>query len=440
MVSPMMIVSMSIIALVVKSPETSIFLLSLTTLTALSSPSSEVLSTHLLGDEISNPLISLASWMTLGVLCYTSSENSNGKAFIIKFLYLIFVLFFYAKKVVFFFSMFELSLIPIVMIILGWGSQPERIEAGRFLIFYTIFASVPLLLVTMMVGGVELSLFQPNPLWIDPMPRLDLWGSSVVVFLLMFGFLVKLPMFLCHSWLPKAHVESPLEGSMLLAGVMLKMSVYGMIRLLKILPFFSMPILKSLASGVLLMGCLLAPLVGLASDDLKMAVAYSSISHMNLVMASALTFKITAVYSSVIVMVSHGLCSSVLFYVVTQAYGWSGSRSLIFTKGIGSVFSSFALVSFFFWAMNMSIPPSLPFLGEVLLVVSLLSSIMVAIPLICSFVVFNSVFSMVNFGLACHSSEPLLSKSSSPELKTFMVSSFFAIPLLGGFFSSEWII
>jgi NADH-ubiquinone oxidoreductase chain 4 len=127
-----------------------------------------------------------------------------------------------------FYVFFERSLIPTLFLILGWGYQPERLQAGLYLLFYTLFASLPLLMALFYIINNFYSL---NFLFLKEF-QID---NFLLYLFLVFAFLVKMPIFLVHLWLPKAHVEAPVSGSIILAGVLLKLGGYGLIRVFSII-------------------------------------------------------------------------------------------------------------------------------------------------------------------------------------------------------------
>nr|AFK75964.1 NADH dehydrogenase subunit 4 [Erianthus versicolor] len=140
--------------------------------------------------------------------------------FVVLFLLLMLLLSFYSLSIFSFYLFFESSIIPTLLLIIGWGYQPERLQAGIYLFFYTLFASLPLLLLLMsvyyFVGYMYMPLF------------VDLYSPYFFVYLFMImAFLLKIPLFVFHIWLPKAHVEAPVSGSMILDGVLLKLGIYG---------------------------------------------------------------------------------------------------------------------------------------------------------------------------------------------------------------------
>nr|YP_010426655.1 NADH dehydrogenase subunit 4 [Aoria nigripes]USM11441.1 NADH dehydrogenase subunit 4 [Aoria nigripes] len=262
-----------------------------------------------------------------------------------------------------FYFFFEMSLIPTFILIIGWGYQPERIEAGIYLLFYTMFFSLP-----MMIGIFYLYIS------VDSMMILNLpcFLSPILYFCMNMIFMVKIPMFLIHLWLPKAHVEAPVSGSMILAGVLLKLGGYGMIRLMKIfMPiWFKMNLYFIIIS---LVGSFFVSLICLRQLDMKSLIAYSSVSHMGLAMSGILTMSIFGVSGSYILMLAHGLCSSGLFCLANLNYERVFSRSLYLNKGMMNIMPNFSFWWFIFCIMNMAAPPSMNLLGEIILINSLVA-------------------------------------------------------------------
>nr|APX40546.1 NADH dehydrogenase subunit 4 [Labidostomis ghilianii] len=262
-----------------------------------------------------------------------------------------------------FYLFFEVSLIPTLLLILGWGYQPERLEAGLYLLFYTMIFSLPMMVVifsiyfsegTLMIFGLN---FQ--------------FGEVLSFFCMNLVFFVKIPMFFTHLWLPKAHVEAPVSGSMILAGVMLKLGGYGLLRFMKL--FMKINFVNFYIILISLFGGVLVSLICLRQSDIKSLIAYSSVAHMGLVLAGIMTMSLWGFYGSLILMVGHGLCSSGLFCLANMSYERVGSRSLYLNKGMINIMPSFSFWWFILLACNMAAPPSLNLLGEVCLINSVVS-------------------------------------------------------------------
>jgi len=285
--------------------------------------------------------------------------NLNLIYFLLNVFFLIIFLFltFSCLNLFLFYLFFERSLIPTFFLILGWGYQPERLQAGLYLLFYTLFASLPLL--------IGLFFIFRNRKTLIVLFIIDLNIESLLFyFFLIFAFLVKIPIYFVHLWLPKAHVEAPVAGSIILAGVLLKLGGYGLIRVFPMLVFFVLRInLFWLIFRIL--GGVLVSLVCLRQIDLKSLVAYSSVAHISLVIGGLILLSSWGWGFSYSLIVAHGLCSSGLFFLVNMLYERLGRRRLIINKGILNFFPRIAIWWFLLCSRNIAAPPSLNLVGEI---------------------------------------------------------------------------
>lgn len=334
--------------------------------------STEVLSSLLFVDKISYILISLRFFIGGLILSASYTRVKFLKKFSRIFVFLSFfmsfmLLFsFLRSNLLYFYIYFEVVLIPIFLLVIGWGYQPERVQAGVYILFYTLFASLPLLLMILILCQEGAFIERFEGLYFKRR------FGAVISFLFIFAFLVKLPMFCVHLWLPKAHVEAPVAGSMILAALLLKLGGYGLWRVFRWIKY----IVVDLLPFVIIMGLLggvLVRFVCFIQVDMKSLVAYSSVVHIGILLSGIVTSIIIGFDGALMMMVGHGFISSGLFFIVGCIYDRSGTRRLLLNKGMMVIFPSFTSIWFLLRIFNIRAPPSLNLLSEILLTTRVLS-------------------------------------------------------------------
>lgn len=350
-------------------------------------------------DVLSFGLILLRFWICALMIMsrrgvYFSKLNFNYFLFNVVFLLFILLLTFSCINLFLFYVFFERSLIPTLFLILGWGYQPERLQAGLYLLFYTLFASLPLLIALFYIINNFYSL---NFLFLK---EFNIENFLLYLFLV-FAFLVKIPIFLVHLWLPKAHVEAPVSGSMILAGVLLKLGGYGLIRIFSIIINISTK-LNIFWIVLSLVGGFLVSLICLRQIDLKSLVAYSSVAHIRLVIGGLMVLLSWGWGFSYSLIIAHGLCSSGLFYLVNLTYERLGRRRLLINKGMLSFIPRIAMWWFLLCSTNMAAPPSLNLIGEIGLINRVLGWSQISIFLLILVSFFRAAYTLYLYSFSQH--------------------------------------
>nr|YP_009159459.1 NADH dehydrogenase subunit 4 [Macrobrachium bullatum]AKQ09504.1 NADH dehydrogenase subunit 4 [Macrobrachium bullatum] len=353
-------------------------------------------------DYVGYILILLSFWI-MALVVGSSQKVENLKDFdsvfllVNVFLLLSLVLTFSCLDYLMFYVCFESSLIPTMVLILGWGYQPERIQAGVYMLFYTLFGSLPLLISILSLyscgGSVTFGLSE--------VPGCDSGLGMVWYVCSVMAFIVKLPVYLVHLWLPKAHVEAPVAGSMILAGVLLKLGGYGLVRVCPLFIQFATDFSWFWVS-VGLLGGIFVSFICLRQTDMKALIAYSSVAHMGLVLCGLSVFSWWGLSGAVSVMVGHGLCSSGLFCLANMVYERLGSRSLLISKGLLSFMPTMALWWFLLSAGNMAAPPTVNLLGEISLILSVVSWALLAMIPVALLSFLSAAYSLYMFSLSQH--------------------------------------
>nr|YP_010133069.1 NADH dehydrogenase subunit 4 [Ophichthys cuchia]QWE36561.1 NADH dehydrogenase subunit 4 [Ophichthys cuchia] len=334
------------------------------------------LNTYTASDPLSTPLLILTCWllplMILASQNHTTQEPINRQRMYISLLtslQFFLILAFSATELIMFYIMFEATLIPTLIIITRWGNQMERLNAGTYFLFYTLAGSLPLLISLLLLqnntGSLSLLILNFSDMNLSLSYTNNLWWIGCTM-----AFLVKMPLYGVHLWLPKAHVEAPIAGSMILAAVLLKLGGYGLMRMMVILN----PLTKEMSYPfiiIALWGVIMTSSICLRQTDLKSLIAYSSVSHMGLVAAGILIQTPWGFTGALILMIAHGLTSSALFCLANTNYERTHSRTMLLTRGLQSILPLMATWWFITSLANLALPPSPNLMGELMIITSL---------------------------------------------------------------------
>lgn len=284
-------------------------------------------------------------------------------AFNLLFLQFILLLIFSILDLLLFYIFFEAVLIPMFLLIGVFGSRERKIWSNYMLVFYTICGSLFMLLGIIyiyLISGTFSIEYLLNYSFTER-EQYFLWLSFFL------SFASKIPIFPLHIWLPEAHVEAPTVGSVILAGILLKLGVYGLIRFnLSFFPIASLyftPFIYSLCT----IGVIYASFTAIRQIDLKKIIAYSSIAHMNLVVIGIFSFNFFGFEGALFQSISHGFVSSALFFLIGILYSRYHTRSLYYYSGLVQVMPLYSFFFLFFTMANIALPGTSSFIGELLL-------------------------------------------------------------------------
>jgi NADH-quinone oxidoreductase subunit M len=324
---------------------------------------------HLGIDGISLFMIILTTFlMPICVLCSWQSITTRVREYMICFLILeSFVIgVFCALDLMLFYIFFEGMLIPMYLIIGIWGGQ-NRIYAAYKFFLYTLAGSVLLLIALIYLyitfGTADI------PVLMEMAPGLSLDVQKWLWIAMLASFAVKVPMWPVHTWLPDAHVQAPTAGSVILAGVLLKMGAYGYLR-------FSLPMLPDAsvyyADLIYVLSCIAVvytSLIALMQEDMKKLIAYSSVAHMGFVTLGIFAFNAQGIEGAIVQMISHGLVSGALFLCVGVVYDRLHSREIARYGGCAHNMPHYAAVFLVFTMASVGLPGTAGFIGEMLVLI-----------------------------------------------------------------------
>nr|YP_004347962.1 NADH dehydrogenase subunit 4 [Colomesus psittacus]BAK09700.1 NADH dehydrogenase subunit 4 [Colomesus psittacus] len=353
-----------------------IALASLTWLKNTSETGWSFLSPYLATDPLSTPLLILSCWllplMILASQNHTAHEPASRQRMYISLLtslQFFLILAFASTEMIMFYVMFEATLIPTLILITRWGNQAERLNAGNYFLFYTLAGSLPLLVALLLLQNSNgtlslLTLLHTPPSQLNTYADKIWWAGCIL------AFLVKMPLYGVHLWLPKAHVEAPIAGSMILAAVLLKLGGYGMMRILVTLE----PLTKELSYPFIVLalwGVIMTGSICMRQTDLKSLIAYSSVGHMGLVVGGILIQTPWGFTGALILMIAHGLTSSALFCLANTNYERTHSRTMLLARGMQMALPLMTAWWFIATLANLALPPLPNLMGELMIITSM---------------------------------------------------------------------
>jgi len=305
--------------------------------------------------------------ISLCILTSWNSVNVNVKEYMLAFLLMEFFLIgvFCVLDLLLFYIFFESVLIPMFLIIGCWGSRERKIRAAYFFFLYTLIGSIIMLLSILYIFD-QVHTTDYEVLLTFSFSRTE---QYVMWFTFFLSFATKVPMVPVHLWLPEAHVEAPTAGSVILAGVLLKLGTYGFVRFsLPLFPeasYYFAPFVYILAAT----GIVYTSFTAIRQSDFKRIIAYTSVAHMNLVILGIFSFNVIGIEGALLQSLSHGFVASALFLIIGVVYDRHGTRMVKYYGGLVHVMPMYVFIFLFFTMANIGLPGTSSFVGEFLILV-----------------------------------------------------------------------
>lgn len=315
-------------------------------------------------NNYSNYLILLIFWI-FGIIFLNLNEYKINCLFINLILILLIIINFISIDLLIFYFLYESRLLLIFYIIIEWGYTEDRIISSFYLIFYTLIFSLPILYLIFKILNIE------GRVIFFFLELINLILDKFNYIYLLISFLVKIPIYLFHGWLIKAHVEASFFRSIILASIILKLGRYGILRLILIFKFM----LKNIIFFLILInifGLLILRILCLIQFDIKLIIALSSVIHIGIIIIGILIEKKIGILGGLIIIISHGLVSSGLFYLVNIIYIQTNRRLIFINKGIICLIPSISIIWFIICVYNSGAPISLNIVREIFLLIRLI--------------------------------------------------------------------
>ena len=353
-------------------------------------------------DPLATPLLILRAWLTpialvARIKTVRAQPEVRQRTFISMILTILIalILTFSALELTLFYIAFETTLLPTLALISRWGSQKERFQAGIYFLFYTLIGSLPLLVAIIAVFYSSKTLSLPSTLLRKsiltlPNPLTSIWWIFCLI-----AFIIKMPIYGFHLWLPKAHVEAPIAGSMILAAILLKLGGYGLLRTIYIFSTPSSTLVSTPLVVFCIWGALTTSIICLRQTDLKALIAYSSVGHMRMVASGIFSLSLWGIKGALTLMIAHGLISSALFCLAKLLYERNNTRTLSITRGFKLVAPLLALWWTVTCVTKLGLPPTPNLIGELLILSAIIDWKTLSTPLITIATVFGAVYSLL---------------------------------------------
>ncbi len=398
---------------------------------------------HLGVDGFSMPLVMLSTLLVpLVLLSSWNSVTKNLRGYLFFFLVLESAMMgvFCALDVFLFYVFWEAQLVPMYFLIGGWGGE-RRIYAAIKFVLYTMVGSLLMLaaILYLYIGsGHSFSLGDLYHLHLPFLTQALLFGALTL------AFVIKIPLFPFHTWLPDAHVEAPTGGSVILAGVLLKMGTYGLLRfsmpLFPLANFYFTPLLQVLS----VIGIVYGSLVAMVQPDLKKLVAYTSVAHLGFVVLGLTSMNVQGVMGASLQMINHGISTGALFFLVGMIYERRHTRQINDFGGLASVMPIFTVLFLIVTFSSIALPGTNGFVGEFLILLGSFKAAPILSSVAATGVIFGAVAMLwmvkrVFFGPVTHEENRRLLDLNSREVMVMLplIVLIFAIGFAPGFLTKK---